>query len=124
MVAASLLTGGIFSAPVVHAEAHVDNPFVGATAYVNPDYTKEVNSSIAKVSNAALKAKMAIVKSYPTSVWLDSIGAIGGGKNAGRLGLIAHLDAALAQKDESAHYSQLCYLRYTWARLSRTSLKW
>ncbi len=99
VVAASLLTGGIFSAPVVHAEAHVDNPFVGATAYVNPDYTKEVNSSIAKVSNAALKAKMAIVKSYPTSVWLDSIGAIGGGaKNAGRLGLIAHLDAALAQK--------------------------
>lgn len=42
---------------------------------------------------------MEIVKSYPTSVWLDSIGAIGGGaKNAGRLGLMAHLDAALAQK--------------------------
>ncbi len=99
VAAASLLTGGMLSAPAVHAEAHVDNPFVGATAYVNPDYTKEVNSSIAKVSNAALKAKMAIVKSYPTSVWLDSIGAIGGGaKNAGRLGLVAHLDAALAQK--------------------------
>ncbi|MGA3706442.1 temperature dependent virulence factor cellobiohydrolase ChbA [Ralstonia pseudosolanacearum] len=99
VMAASLLAGGALSAPAVHAEAHVDNPFVGATAYVNPDYAKEVNSSIAKVSNASLKAKMEIVKSYPTSVWLDSIGAIGGGaKNAGRLGLMAHLDAALAQK--------------------------
>ncbi|MGD7149936.1 1,4-beta-cellobiosidase, partial [Ralstonia pseudosolanacearum] len=86
VMAASLLAGGALSAPAVHAEAHVDNPFVGATAYVNPDYAKEVNSSIAKVSNASLKAKMEIVKSYPTSVWLDSIGAIGGGaKNAGRL---------------------------------------
>ncbi|AST34517.2 glycoside hydrolase family 6 protein (plasmid) [Ralstonia solanacearum] len=96
---ASLLAGGMLSAPAVHAEAHVDNPFVGATAYVNPDYAKAVDSSIAKVKNASLKSKMAIVKSYPTSVWLDSIGSIGGGaKNAGRLGLIAHLDAALAQK--------------------------
>lgn len=56
-MAASLLAGGALSAPAVHAEAHVDNPFVGATAYVNPDYAKEVNSSIAKVSNASLKAK-------------------------------------------------------------------
>lgn len=98
-IGASLLAGGMLSAPAVHAEAHVDNPFVGATAYVNPDYAKAVDSSIAKVKNASLKSKMAIVKSYPTSVWLDSIGSIGGGaKNAGRLGLIAHLDAALAQK--------------------------
>jgi len=98
-IGASILAGGMLSAPAVHAEAHVDNPFVGATAYVNPDYAKAVDSSIAKVKNASLKSKMAIVKSYPTSVWLDSIGSIGGGaKNAGRLGLIAHLDAALAQK--------------------------
>lgn len=98
-IGASLLAGGMLSAPAVHAEAHVDNPFVGATAYVNPDYAKAVDSSIAKVKNASLKSKMAIVKSYPTSIWLDSIGSIGGGaKNAGRLGLIAHLDAALAQK--------------------------
>lgn len=34
-MAASLLAGGALSAPAVHAEAHVDNPFVGATAYVN-----------------------------------------------------------------------------------------
>ena len=26
---------------------HVANPFAGATVYVNPDYTKEVNSAVA-----------------------------------------------------------------------------
>lgn len=102
-MAVSLLTGSllpVLSTPVTYAaEAHVDNPFVGATAYVNPDYAKEVNASIAKVSDASLKAKMETIKSYPTSVWLDRIDAIGGGaNNAGRLSLEAHLDTALAQK--------------------------
>lgn len=42
---------------------------------------------------------MGVVKNTPTAVWLDRIDAIAGGsKNAGRLGLRAHLDAALAQK--------------------------
>ncbi|HHW4680644.1 MAG TPA: glycoside hydrolase family 6 protein, partial [Xylella taiwanensis] len=94
-----LLTGSLLSTPVVYAEDHVDNPFVGATAYVNPDYAKAVDTSITKVSDASLKAKMETVKSYPTGIWLDRIAAIDGGvKNGGRLGLIAHLDAALAQK--------------------------
>ncbi len=83
----------------VCAQVHVDNPFVGASGYVNPDYAKKVDASIAKVKGVPLKAKMGVVKTFPTAVWLDRIAAISGGsQNAGRLGLRGHLDAALAQK--------------------------
>ncbi|WP_207796289.1 glycoside hydrolase family 6 protein, partial [Xanthomonas citri] len=94
-----MLTGALLVPAAASAQSHVDNPFVGASGYVNPDYSKEVNSSIVKVKDVQLKAKMQVVKSYPTSVWLDSINAIyGGSRNAGRLSLQGHLDAALAQK--------------------------
>lgn len=75
---------------------HVDNPFIGATAYINPDYADFVDTSIAQVTDDELAAKMETVKSYPTAVWLDRIAAIEGGD--GRLSLEEHLDNALAQK--------------------------
>jgi cellulose 1,4-beta-cellobiosidase len=79
---------------------HVTNPFVGATVYVNPDYTTEVNSAIATESaDSTLAKQMAVVATYPTFVWLDHIGAIAGGTaNNGRLGLADHITAALAQQ--------------------------
>ncbi|SDP31025.1 Cellulase/cellobiase CelA1 [Actinopolyspora xinjiangensis] len=81
------------------APAHVDNPFAGATSYVNPDYAENVQSSIDQTQDAELKAKMEQIKSYPTAVWLDRIAAIEGGEaNSGRLSLREHLDEALAQK--------------------------
>ncbi|MET9429266.1 glycoside hydrolase family 6 protein [Streptomyces sp. NPDC003036] len=94
------LAGLLGSAPTAAAaEAHVDNPFVGASFYVNPDYARLVDGSIAQTSDAALKAKMEKVKTYPTAVWLDRIAAIHGGEvNAGRKSLADHLDLALAQK--------------------------
>lgn len=103
MLAATLLAAGIFPgmAPGVSqaAEVHVDNPFVGATAYLNQDYSALVDTSIALTSDASLKAKMETVKSYPTAVWIDRIAAIHGGTdNAGRKSVEQHLDAALAQK--------------------------
>ena len=50
------------------------NPFAGAQLYVNPDYAKEVDSSIAQdPADAALLAKM---KTYPTAIWLDSIAKV------------------------------------------------
>ncbi|AZK87434.1 1,4-beta-cellobiosidase [Xanthomonas oryzae pv. oryzae] len=98
-LAVSLLTGALLVPVAASAQSHVDNPFVGASGYVNPDYSKEVDSSIVKVKDVQLKAKMQVVKSYPTYVWLDSIDAIyGGSRNAGRLSLQGHLNAALAQK--------------------------
>jgi cellulose 1,4-beta-cellobiosidase len=81
------------------AAAHVDNPFEGASAYVNPDYAAQIDTSIAKTTDSTLAAKMRTVKKYPTSVWLDRIVAIhGGSANGGRKSLRDHLDAALAQK--------------------------
>jgi len=89
-----------FAAPVVLAQTHVVNPFSGATVYVNPDYTKEVNSAIATLpAGSALANQMAVVATYPTAVWLDRIAAIAGGSaNSGRLGLQQHIQAALAQQ--------------------------
>ncbi|MGW5178039.1 glycoside hydrolase family 6 protein [Streptomyces sp. NPDC004082] len=93
------LAGQLSPQPAAAAEAHVDNPFAGATFYTNPDYTALVGTSAAKTSDAALKAKMETVATYPTAVWLDRIAAIGGGTaNGGRKSLADHLDLALAQK--------------------------
>lgn len=81
------------------ATARVDNPFVGATQYVNPDYANLIDTSIALVSDSALIAKMETVKKYPTAVWLDRIAAIyGGADNGGRKSLEQTLDEVLAQK--------------------------
>jgi cellulose 1,4-beta-cellobiosidase len=77
------------------AEAHQDNPFTGATQYVNPLWKAEVQGEAAQADPAAA-AKMEAVANTPTSVWMDSIGAIAG--PAGGMGLAAHLDAAVAQK--------------------------
>jgi len=98
VLAALLIT---ISAPCAFAQVtHVTNPFAGATVYVNPDYTTEVNSAIAtETAGSTLAKQMAVVETYPTFVWLDHIGAIAGGTaNSGRLGLAAHITAALAQQ--------------------------
>ncbi|MGW9528630.1 glycoside hydrolase family 6 protein [Paenibacillus terrae] len=95
LVAGSFLPGAGFT-DKIHAESHVDNPYQGATKYVSPDYAASVDTSIAKVTDSTLKAKMQTVKTFPTAVWLDRIAAINGG--GGKLGLEAHLDQVLAQK--------------------------
>ena len=79
---------------------HVANPFSGATQYVNPDYTKEVNSAIATLpAGSALPNQMSVVATYPTAVWLDRMAAIAGGSaNNGRMSLQQHIQAALAQQ--------------------------
>jgi cellulose 1,4-beta-cellobiosidase len=76
------------------------NPFGGALFYVNPDYVASVDSSLAKVaagsSDAALVTK---ARAFPTAVWLDRMAAIDGAKaQGGEMGLVDHLDAALAQQ--------------------------
>ncbi len=91
-----------FGMNTIYAEAHVDNPFAGATAYVNSDYATSVDTSIALVTDPTLIAKMQTVKSYPTAIWLDRIVAItGGAANGGRKSLVQTLDAVLAQKQGS-----------------------
>ncbi|MDP5275783.1 glycoside hydrolase family 6 protein [Chengkuizengella axinellae] len=90
------------SISIVYGETHVDNPFEGATSYVNPDYANLIDSSIALVNDSELAARMETIKSYPTAVWLDRIAAIhGGDQNSGRKSLADHLDDALAQKQDN-----------------------
>ncbi|MEU6594162.1 glycoside hydrolase family 6 protein [Streptomyces sp. NPDC046881] len=100
LAALTLGLAGQFTAhPAAAAENHVDNPFAGASFYVNPDYTAHVRTSAAQTSDPGLRAKMRKVGRYPTAVWLDRIAAIGGGgEAAGRRSLADHLDLALAQK--------------------------
>ena len=64
---------------------HVDNPYAGATGYVNPDWRAKANSEPGgnRIAN------------QPTGVWLDRIAAIAGSSSA--MGLRAHLDAAVTQ---------------------------
>lgn len=85
-------------APAARAQSRVENPFVGGTWYLSPEYAKNVAASAAQVSDPTLKAQVAKVATYPTAFWLDRIAAING--YAGRMGLAAHLDAALAQQQD------------------------
>jgi cellulose 1,4-beta-cellobiosidase len=63
----------------------VDNPFAGATGYVNPDWR----------SKAMAESGGSRIANQPTGVWLDRIAAIAGTSTA--MGLRAHLDAAVTQ---------------------------
>jgi cellulose 1,4-beta-cellobiosidase len=67
------------------------NPFAGAQMYVNPDYQKEVQSSMAaSPSDAAQLGKM---KQYSTAIWLDTMAKVA---DVGR-----YLDDAAAQQKAS-----------------------
>ena len=95
-VGLAALSALFFATSPARAQSRVDNPFEGATWYLNPDYTAMVNDSVAKETDPTLKAQMAKVATYPTAVWLDRIAAIQGAD--GRRSLAGHLDAALAQQ--------------------------
>ena len=87
---------GIAMPSAAFAQTHVDNPFVGATVYKNPDYAAKVQTSIAQTTDAGLRGKMQIVAQTPTFIWLDRIAAIN--PTDGSTSLQAHLDNALAQR--------------------------
>jgi cellulose 1,4-beta-cellobiosidase len=68
--------------------AHVDNPYVGAKAYVTPDWS----------AKAAAAPRGGAIANQPTGVWLDSIASITAPAGSGyTTGLRTHLDRALAQ---------------------------
>jgi cellulose 1,4-beta-cellobiosidase len=72
----------------------VDNPFAGATGYVNPLWQNQVNQ-VADSTGGTLGAQMRVVGRSSTAVWMDRIAAIDPPDNAP--GLVEHLDGALAQ---------------------------
>jgi cellulose 1,4-beta-cellobiosidase len=81
------------------AQTHVDNPFVGATMYVDADFTAAAETTAAATTDPTLAANMRTMGRQPTAVWMDRIAAIAG--SATSRGLAAHLDAALAQQQGS-----------------------
>ncbi|WP_093471758.1 MULTISPECIES: glycoside hydrolase family 6 protein [unclassified Streptomyces] len=87
-VASVVLAAGLCVAALpgtASAAARLDNPYVGAKPYVNPDWS----------ARAAAEPGGSAVADQPTFVWLDRIAAINGTSEA--RGLKAHLDAAKAQ---------------------------
>jgi cellulose 1,4-beta-cellobiosidase len=72
----------------------VDNPFSGATGYVNSAWQAQVNTA-ADAAGGTLGAQMRVVGRQSTAVWMDRIGAIDPPGSA--LGLADHLDAAVQQ---------------------------
>jgi cellulose 1,4-beta-cellobiosidase len=99
-VALAAAVACLLFAPAARAQSRVENPFAGARWYVSTEYAANVNASAAQVSDATLKAKVAHIARYPTAFWLDRIAAIQG--YGSRMGLAAHLDAALAQQQAAA----------------------
>ena len=90
----TLMSTGASAAPT-----HVDNPYAGATQYVNPTWSAAVEASAANAGDPTLAAKMRAIKNEPTAVWMDRISAITG--NADGNGLKFHLDEALTQRQGS-----------------------
>ncbi|MEV0309091.1 glycoside hydrolase family 6 protein [Nonomuraea fuscirosea] len=67
------------------APAHVENPYSGATGYVNPNWS----------SRAAAEPGGSAVANVSTAVWMDRTAAIAGA--SGAMGLREHLDEAVRQ---------------------------
>jgi cellulose 1,4-beta-cellobiosidase len=92
---AATLVPVLFAGDRALAAIHVDNPYVGATKYLNPHWAANVEATAQSTSDATLAAKMRTVKTYPTAVWMDRIAAVTG--SDGSPGLAGYLGEALAQ---------------------------
>jgi cellulase/cellobiase CelA1 len=73
----------------------VDNPYVGAVPFVNPDWSNKV-ATLASTKTGPLRTALQSVAGQPSFLWLDRIASING--SATSLGLAAYLDAALARQ--------------------------
>ena len=92
----ALVAAGLaLPAPAAAAPVHVDNPFSGATWYVNDMWAANVEAA-AQRAGGTLGSQMLSVAEESTFVWMDRISAIGG--NVDGPGLRYHLDAALEQQ--------------------------
>ena len=75
--------------------AHLDNPYVAAKAYVNPNWA----------AKASAEPGGSAIANQPTGVWLDSIAAIAAPAGSGyTTSLRGHLDNALAQSATLAQF--------------------
>jgi cellulose 1,4-beta-cellobiosidase len=78
---------------------HVDNPYAGATFYVNASWAANVTTTAAQTTDANVAAGLRAIAGYSTAVWLDAIARIA--PTDGTTSLAGHLDAAVAQQKGS-----------------------
>jgi cellulose 1,4-beta-cellobiosidase len=79
--------------------AHVDNPYAGASFYVNPAWAANVTMTASQTSDATTAAALRTISGYPTAVWMDAIARID--PTDGSMSLAQHLDAALSEQKGS-----------------------
>ena len=98
MILAMIATLAVMT-PARAAEPHMDNPYAGATTYVDPHWAANVEATAVATTDPTLAARMRTVETYPTAVWMDRIAAVTGAD--GSPGLAGHLNEALAQRHGS-----------------------
>jgi cellulose 1,4-beta-cellobiosidase len=86
----------VWTPPPAGSTPEVENPYAGATGYINPAYADAVQAS-ADQEGGTLGSQIGQLASVPTAVWLDRIAAVVGGSGV-TMTLRDHLDAALAQQ--------------------------
>lgn len=79
---------------------HVQNPYVGAQGFINPNWAAEVTSGAASVGGT-LGTKEAAVANFPTAIWLDSMAAVSGGTGYST-SLLGYLQDAETQAAKSS----------------------
>jgi cellulose 1,4-beta-cellobiosidase len=84
LLASGAAVASIFAATSAQAAGQLDNPYAGASIYVNPEWSANANADGG-----------GLIANEPTFVWLDHMGAITG--DGGKMGLAAHLDDAIAK---------------------------
>lgn len=105
-----LLLNGLFlqwlllTSSAVHAQTQVNNPFVGAQGYIDPDYVRSITRSI-ELTDTTTAEMMKVAATMPTAVWLDSIAAIDGSKGR-RSTLEQHLLNAVKQGQAQSNSSK------------------
>lgn len=113
--AAGVLLGVTILATVVVPRAALaashtpgENPFQNSVQYVNSEWSAKALAEANAQSDSTLYNQMKIVAAQATGVWLSNIASISGSANA--MGLSAHLDAALAQKDGNGGHPEVITL--------------
>lgn len=84
----------------VNYSARVENPYLNADLYADPDYQAQVTLAQSEVNDDELRAAMEIVKAQSTAVWIMDIEKPCGYSATGKLSFIEHIEHALAGQGE------------------------
>ena len=81
--------------------ARVDNPYVGADLYVDPNFESRVESTRVDIGDPQLAAAMELVKTQSTSIWVADVEKPCGVEGGGQFNLVDHIVSALGVTHEA-----------------------